>query len=222
MRTSIIAPSILSSDFARLADECRAVFDAGADWLHVDVMDGHYVPNLTIGLPVVEALRKHFPETTLDVHLMIDNPDDYVVRFVEAGADWVSFHPEASRHPHRSLQAIRAAGGKSSLAINPGTSLACLDYLVEDVDMVLVMSVNPGFGGQRFIPSTLQKLRDLDAKLEAAGARDRVFVEVDGGVTATNIAEIHDAGANVFVAGSAIFKADSYRRVIDAMRAAIG
>ncbi len=222
MRPTIIAPSILASNFARLADECRAVLDAGADWLHVDVMDGHYVPNLTIGLPVVEALRAEFPDVTLDVHLMISNPDDYVVKFVEAGADWVSFHPEVSHHPHRALQAIRGAGGKASLAINPGTPLHWLDHLVDDVDMVLVMSVNPGFGGQGFIEGTLPKLRQLDQRLRDAERRDDVFVQVDGGVGPKNVAAIAEAGANVFVAGSAIFKAESYAGAIRAMREAVG
>ena len=217
-RPIVIAPSILSCDFARLADECRAVLDAGADWLHVDVMDGHFVPNITIGLPVVEALRAHFPDVTLDVHLMISNPDDFVVKFVEAGADIVSFHPEATFHPHRVCQSIRDAGGKASLAINPATPLDCIDYLVDELDMVLVMSVNPGFGGQKFIASALPKLRELRAKLEAHGAVERIDVEVDGGVTPANIAEIHAAGANALVAGSAIFKSPSYSETITTMR----
>ena len=221
MRPHIIAPSILSADFTNLATECTAVLDAGADWLHVDVMDGHYVPNITIGLPVVESLRKTFPDAVLDVHLMIEKPDLYVERFVEAGADWVSFHPEATHHPHRVAQAIRGAGGKASLAINPATPLDWIDWLVDDLDMVLIMSVNPGFGGQSFIPSALPKLRALRRKLKEAGASERMRVEVDGGVTPANIAQIAAAGADVLVAGSAIFRSPSYADTIAAMRRAL-
>ena len=212
-----IAPSILASDFARLADECSAVLDAGADWLHVDVMDGHFVPNITIGLPVVEALRKHFPDTFLDVHIMISNPDEMAAKFVEAGADLVSFHPEATANVHRVIQKIHEAGGKASLAINPGTSLDVLEYVIEDLDMILVMSVNPGFGGQKFIPQTIRKLKDLSKLLERHHRAD-LDVEVDGGVSAKNIAEIHAAGANVLVAGSAIFNTDDYAATIADMR----
>lgn len=215
-RPKLIAPSILSADFTRLAQECRAVLDAGADWLHVDVMDGHYVPNLTIGLPVVEALRREFPDVFLDVHLMIDNPDEFVVAYAEAGASLVSFHPETSRHPHRALQAIRQAGARACLALNPGTPLTVLDYLLDDLDMILVMSVNPGFGGQSFIPGTLEKLRALRAMLDARGLS--LDVEVDGGVKASNIAQIAQAGANVLVAGSAVFNAPDYRASIEALR----
>ena len=216
-RPHIIAPSILASDFARLRDECMAVLDAGADWLHVDVMDGHFVPNITIGLPVVRALRDHFPDTTLDVHLMIDNPDDFATKFVEAGADIVSFHPEATHHAHRVAQAIRDAGAKSSLVLNPATSIDWVDWLADDLDMVLLMSVNPGFGGQAFIPSTLPKLTALRTRLANLGAE--IDVEVDGGVGVSNIRAIADAGANVFVAGSAIFKSESYAATIEKMRA---
>lgn len=215
-----IAPSILSADFARLADECAAVLDAGADWLHVDVMDGHFVPNITIGLPVVAALRKHFPSAFLDVHIMISNPDDFAAEFVRAGADLVSFHPEATANTHRVIQKIHEAGGKASLAINPGTSLDVVEYVVEDLDMVLVMSVNPGFGGQKFIPQTLRKLRDLRTMLARHG-RDDLDIEVDGGVSAKNISEIHQAGANVLVAGSAIFNTPDYAATIAEMRAKI-
>ena len=218
MPTPRIAPSILASNFVKLADECRAVLEAGADWLHVDVMDGHYVPNLTIGLPVVKALRAEFPNATLDVHLMIENPDPFVEAYVEAGADLVSFHPEVSHHPHRTVQKIKQAGAKASLAINPGTPLDVLDWLLEDLDMVLIMSVNPGFGGQSFIPSTLPKLRALRERLVEKNLQDKMLVQVDGGVTPDNIASIHDAGANVFVAGSAIFKSASYEATIAAMR----
>lgn len=217
-----IAPSILSADFVRLAEECEAVLAAGADLLHVDVMDGHYVPNLTIGLPVVRALRRAFPQVTLDVHLMIDNPDDFVVAYVEEGADIVSFHPEVSRHPHRTVQRIRDAGARASLAINPGTSLSMMEWLAQDLDMVLIMSVNPGFGGQKFIGSSVEKIKQLKRLLEEKGCADRVDVEVDGGVSAQNIATLRDAGANLFVAGSAIFGADSYAEAIRGMRQALG
>lgn len=220
MRQKLIAPSILASDFARLRDECAAVLDAGADWLHVDVMDGHFVPNITIGLPVVEALRKHFPNVVLDVHLMIDNPDAFATKFVEAGADIVSFHPEATHHPHLLAQAIRAAGARSSLVLNPGTSIDWVDWLHQDLDMVLVMSVNPGFGGQKFIPHTLPKLRALTARLAELGAD--LDIEVDGGVTTANIGAVAEAGASVLVAGSAIFNSPSYSDTITAMRQAIG
>lgn len=214
---TLLAPSILSANFTRLAQECQAVLDAGADLLHVDVMDGHYVPNLTIGLPVVEALRREFPQVVLDVHLMIDNPDEFVVAYAEAGASIVSFHPETSRHPHRAVQAIRQAGARSALAINPGTPLNVLDYLLDDLDMVLIMSVNPGFGGQSFIPGTLDKLRALRAMLAAHGKPD-LDVEVDGGVKASNIGQIVEAGANILVAGSAIFNAADYTQSISALR----
>lgn len=217
---TLLAPSILSANFTRLAQECQAVLDAGADLLHVDVMDGHYVPNLTIGLPVVEALRREFPQVVLDVHLMIDNPDEFVVAYAEAGASIVSFHPETSRHPHRAVQAIRQAGARSALAINPGTPLNVLDYLLDDLDMVLIMSVNPGFGGQSFIPGTLDKLRALRAMLAAHGKPD-LDVEVDGGVKASNIGQIVEAGANILVAGSAIFNAPDYTQSIRALREGI-
>lgn len=215
-----LAPSILSADFTRLAEECRAVLDAGADLLHVDVMDGHYVPNLTIGLPVVAALREALPDVTLDVHLMISNPDDFVGAYVEAGANIVSFHPEVSIHPHRAVQTIRAAGGKAALAINPATPLSVIEELIDDLDMILIMSVNPGFGGQSFIPQTLPKLRRLRALLDRLG-RPELDVEVDGGVKADNIRAIRDAGANLFVAGSAIFNAPPYADAIRALRDAL-
>lgn len=213
-----IAPSILASDFVRLAEECRAVLDAGADLLHVDVMDGHYVPNLTIGLPVVEALRREFPDVTLDVHLMIDNPDDFVVPYVEAGADIVSFHPEVSRHPHRAVQQIKAAGAKASIAINPGSPMAITEWLLADIDMALIMSVNPGFGGQAFIPSSVDKIRTLRAMLDAAGRVGEVDIEVDGGVSPENAGALASAGATILVAGSAIFKRAPYAAAISAIR----
>ena len=213
----VIAPSILSSNFARLADECQAVLDAGADWLHVDVMDGHFVPNITIGLPVVEALREEFPDTVLDVHIMIDDPDTYASQFVEAGADIVSFHPEATAHTHRVIQKIHTAGGQAGLALNPATPLDVVEYVLDDVEMVLIMSVNPGFGGQSFIDQTFTKLRDLDSMASRAGRSD-LRIEVDGGVKIDNIADIHRAGANTFVSGSGIFGSDDYEATITAMR----
>ena len=216
MTTPRIAPSILASNFTRLAEECRAVLDAGADWLHVDVMDGHYVPNITIGLPVVEGLRREFPDVFLDVHVMIANPDEMAPRFVDAGADLVCFHPEVSLHPHRTVQEIHARGGRAGLAINPATPLDWIDYLAGDLDLVLIMSVNPGFGGQAFIETTLPKLRDLRARLDALGAE--VDVEVDGGVKPHNAGAIIDAGADILVAGSAIFGADDYGAAITALR----
>ncbi len=213
----LLAPSILSCDFTRLAEESRAVLEAGADWLHVDVMDGHFVPNITIGLPVVRELRRAFPDETLDVHIMIDDPDTYAEQFVEAGADLVSFHPEATDHAHRVVESIHRAGGRASLAVNPATSLESVEYLADELDMILVMSVNPGFGGQDFIASTLRKIRDLRAMLERLGRPD-LPIEVDGGVKIENIADIHRAGADVFVSGSGIFGADSYEEAIGGMR----
>lgn len=218
--TPRIAPSILSANFTRLAEECAAVLDAGADLLHVDVMDGHFVPNITIGLPVVEALRGEFPHTFLDVHIMISNPDFYAPLFVKAGANLVSFHPEATAHPHRVIQQIHEAGGLASLAINPATPLSVLDYILDDLDMILIMGVNPGFGGQSFIPQTLQKLRDLRERLHAAGRAD-MPVEVDGGVKDDNIHEIYQAGANILVSGSGIFKSTSYKGMIEKMKASL-
>lgn len=216
-REPLIAPSILASDFTKLGDECDAVLEAGADWLHVDVMDGHFVPNLTIGLPVVEALRSRFPDTFLDVHLMISNPDEMVGKYVDAGANLVSFHPEAAQHAHRCVQEITSRGARASFAMNPATPLEWVEDMVHDLDMVLLMSVNPGFGGQSFIPRTLERLRRLSEMRSAAGAD--FDIEVDGGVGPGNIAEIADAGANVFVAGSAIFKSGDYAGAIAAMRA---
>jgi ribulose-phosphate 3-epimerase len=220
MRRHIIAPSILASDFTRLAEECRAVLDAGADWLHIDVMDGHFVPNITIGLPVLASLRKAFPNAFLDAHLMIANPDDFIEDFARAGADLICFHPETSYHPHRTIQRIKQAGKKAGLAINPGTSLELLDYLVEDLDLILIMSVNPGFGGQAFIPATLRKLEALKEMLIRRNLS--IDVQVDGGITADNIRSVMEAGANVFVAGSAIFGSARYDETLAQMRAALG
>ncbi|MBS7457871.1 ribulose-phosphate 3-epimerase [Coralloluteibacterium stylophorae] len=217
MSEIIIAPSILSADFARLGEEVDAVLAAGADWVHFDVMDNHYVPNLTIGPMVCEALRRHGVTAPIDVHLMVRPVDRIVPDFAKAGASVISFHPEASEHVHRTLQLIRDAGCRAGLVFNPATPLAILEEVIDSVDLVLLMSVNPGFGGQSFIPSTLAKLRRARALIDASG-RD-IRLEIDGGVKADNIAEIARAGADTFVAGSAIFNAPDYRAVIEAMRA---
>lgn len=197
-----IAPSILSADFAELGAEVRAVTEAGADYIHVDVMDGHFVPNLTIGPGVVKAIRPH-TDRPLDVHLMIAPADPYLAAFAEAGADILTVHPEAGPHLHRTLQTIRSLGKKAGVALNPATPVAAVEHVLDDVDLVLVMSVNPGFGGQTFIPQTLDKLRDLRARIDALGRP--IDLEVDGGVTADNAAEIVAAGADLLVAGTAVF-----------------
>lgn len=213
----IIAPSILSADFARLGEEVEAVLAAGADWVHFDVMDNHYVPNLTIGPMVCKALRQHGVTAPIDVHLMVQPVDRLIGDFVEAGASSITFHPDASTHVDRSLQMIRDAGCQSGLVFNPHTGLDALTYVLDKVDMVLLMSVNPGFGGQSFIPSTLKKLREARALIDASGLDIRL--EIDGGVTPANIREIAEAGADTFVAGSAIFGRDDYAAVIAEMRA---
>ena len=213
---TIIAPSILSADFARLGAEVDAVLEAGADWVHFDVMDNHYVPNLTIGPAVCKSLRKYGVEAPIDVHLMVKPVDRIVPDFAEAGASLISFHPEAVEHVDRTLELIRECGCKAGLVFNPATSLDWLDYVLERIDHVLIMSVNPGFGGQSFIASALDKLRKARQIIDASG-RD-IRLEVDGGVKVDNIADIAAAGADTFVAGSAIFGADDYRRVIQAMR----
>ncbi len=212
-----IAPSILSADFARLGAEVDAVLEAGADIVHFDVMDNHYVPNLTVGPMVCKALRKYGVTAPVDVHLMVSPVDRIIGDFIEAGATYITFHPEASDHIDRSLQLIRSGGCKAGLVFNPATPLHYLDYVLDKVDMVLLMSVNPGFGGQQFIPRTLDKLVEARRIIEASGLPIRL--EVDGGVTAANIRKIAEAGADTFVAGSAIFGAADYRQAIDAMRA---
>ncbi|WP_444902295.1 ribulose-phosphate 3-epimerase [Microbulbifer sp. SSSA007] len=211
-----IAPSILSADFARLGEEVDNVLAAGADWVHFDVMDNHYVPNLTIGPMVCQALRKHGVQAPIDVHLMVEPVDDMIRMFADTGATYITFHPEASRHPDRSLQLIRSLGCKAGLVFNPATSLDAAKYVMDKLDMVLLMSVNPGFGGQKFIPATLEKLREARQLIDASGYDIRL--EIDGGVNRDNIAEIAAAGADTFVAGSAIFNTSDYAEVIGAMR----
>jgi ribulose-phosphate 3-epimerase len=211
-----IAPSILSADFARLGEEVDAVLEAGADIVHFDVMDNHYVPNLTIGPMVCKALRKHGVKAPIDVHLMVQPVDQLIGDFAEAGASIITFHPDASTHVDRSLQMIRDAGCKAGLVLNPAMGPEPLRYVMDKLDMILLMSVNPGFGGQKFIPSTIDKVREVRALIDASG-RD-IRLEVDGGISAKNIAEIAAAGADTFVAGSAIFNAPDYAEVVAAMR----
>ncbi|MDY6813148.1 MAG: ribulose-phosphate 3-epimerase [Pseudomonadota bacterium] len=215
----VIAPSILSADFARLGEEVEAVLAAGADWVHFDVMDNHYVPNLTIGPLVCEALRKHGISAPIDVHLMVKPVDRLIPDFAAAGASCITFHPEASEHIDRTLSLIRDQGCQAGLVFNPATPLHYLDYVLDKLDLVLLMSVNPGFGGQRFIPGALDKLRAVRARIEASGRPIRL--EIDGGVKVENIGEIAAAGADTFVAGSAIFGAEDYAAVIRRMRAEI-
>ncbi|MEW9625735.1 ribulose-phosphate 3-epimerase [Rhodanobacter geophilus] len=216
----IIAPSILAADFARLGEDTAAALAAGADWVHFDVMDNHYVPNLTMGPMVLQALRKYGISAPIDVHLMVKPVDRIVPDFAKAGATLISFHPEASEHIDRTLGLIKDSGCQTGLVFNPATSLDCLDYVLDKLDLVLIMSVNPGFGGQKFIPMALEKLRRVRRMIDERGLAVRL--EIDGGVTAGNIGAIAAAGADTFVAGSAIFHASDYRAEIAAMRAAIG
>jgi len=219
MQSTVIAPSILSANFARLGEEVDNVLKAGADWVHFDVMDNHYVPNLTIGPMVCEALRKHGVVAPIDVHLMVEPVDRIVPDFAKAGATLISFHPEASAHVHRTIQLIKSHGCQAGLVLNPATPVDVLEWVLEELDMVLLMSVNPGFGGQSFIPSALEKLRRVRQMIDASGRSIRL--EIDGGVKADNIAEIAAAGADTFVAGSAIFNAPDYVDVIKRMKDAV-
>lgn len=215
----LIAPSILSADFSRLGEEVKAIEKGGADWVHIDVMDGHFVPNITIGPLVVKAIRG-VTDRTFDVHLMIENPDDYVEQFAEAGADVITVHVEAATHLHRTVQVIKAQGCKAGVSLNPATPLSTLDYILSDLDMVLLMTVNPGFGGQQFIESALPKIEQLRETILARGLD--VAIEVDGGVNAHTIESTAQAGANIFVAGSAVFGTDDYEKTISELRRMAG
>lgn len=218
--TPLIAPSILSADFAKLGEEVNSVLKAGADVIHFDVMDNHYVPNLTFGAMICSALRKHGVEAPIDVHLMVKPVDEMIKQFADAGASMISFHPEASEHVDRSIQLIKSLGCKAGLALNPATPLSVLDHTLHQLDYVLVMSVNPGFGGQSFIEHALSKITAIKSRIDKAGLSTRI--EVDGGIKASNIAKVRQAGADMFVAGSAIFNADDYTLAIADMRKAMG
>jgi len=214
-RNILIAPSILSADFTRLGEEIQAVDEGGADIIHIDVMDGQFVPNITIGPLVVEAVRK-VTERELDVHLMIADPDKYLKLFADAGADWITVHVETCPHLHRTISAIKELGKKAGAVLNPATSLSSLDYILEDLDLVMLMSVNPGFGGQSFIPSTLAKIWQLRQRIDALELD--VGIEIDGGMSGSTIGDVAGAGANIFVAGSAVFGSEDYRQTIARMR----
>ncbi len=214
-----IAPSILSADFSKLGAEIKSVEDAGADWIHVDVMDGHFVPNITIGPLIVEAARRS-TSLPLDVHLMIENPERFIADFVKAGADLISVQVEACVHLNRTIQMIKESGLRAGVVMNPSTPLSAIDWVLEDVDFIMIMSVNPGFGGQNFIPNSLDKIRTLRKMLQDRGLE--ALIEIDGGVNEKTIKDISDAGTDVFVAGSAIFKSTNYRKTISKFRGLIG
>jgi len=216
-QTSVIAPSILSADFARLGEDVEAVLEAGADWVHFDVMDNHYVPNLTFGPMICQALRKYGIDAPIDVHLMVEPVDDLVAQFADAGASMITFHPEASKHVDRTIQLIHEKGCQAGLVLNPATSVSVLKWVLDELDMVLLMSVNPGFGGQKFIPYIIQKIEQVRAMIDASERRIRL--EIDGGVTVDNIGAIGRAGVDTFVSGSSIFGTADYAATIAAMRA---
>ena len=219
-QSTVISPSILSADFARLGDDVKAVLDAGADWVHFDVMDNHYVPNLTFGPMICKALREYGIEAPIDVHLMVEPVDDLIGQFAKAGASLISFHPEASRHVDRSIELIRDHGCKPGLVLNPSTPLGQLHYTLDKLDLVLLMSVNPGFGGQKFIPHVLDKARKVRDMIDASGREVRL--EIDGGITVDNVAEVAAFGVDTFVSGSAIFGSGDYRETISRMKADAG
>lgn len=215
----LIAPSILSADFARLGEEIKAVEQAGADWIHVDVMDGHFVPNITIG-PLIAEAAKRSTSLPIDVHLMIENPDQYIPDFIKAGADWLCVHAEACTHLNRSIQMIKQAGIKAGVSLNPATPLSSIEWVIEELDYILIMSVNPGFGGQAFIENSLDKVRDLKADLQKRGISP--LIQIDGGVNSKTIKKISDAGVDVFVAGSAIYGSSDYKKTIADFKEIIG